>query len=97
MSFPIYEAIMLICFGAAWPFSIAKSWRSRSSKGKSIFFLFVILTGYIAGILNKTTNGLNHDPVLILYLLNTLMVAIDIALYFRNLYYFDRINKIDKI
>ena len=97
MTFPIYEAIMLICFGAAWPFSIAKSWRSRSSKGKSIFFLFVILTGYIAGILNKTTNGLTHDPVLILYLLNTLMVAIDIALYFRNLYYFDRINKIDKI
>jgi len=84
MTFPIYEAIMLICFGMAWPFSIAKSWRSRTCKGKSIFFLFVILTGYIAGILNKTTNGLCRDPVLILYALNTLMVAADIALYFRN-------------
>ena len=84
MTFPIYEAIMLICFGAAWPFSIAKSWRSRTAKGKSVFFLSVILIGYIAGILNKTTNGLCRDPVLILYVLNTLMVAADIALYFRN-------------
>ena len=84
MTFPIYEAIMLICFGAAWPFAIVKSWRSHSSKGKSVFFLFVILAGYIAGILNKTTNGLCHDPVLILYALNALMVAADIALYFRN-------------
>ena len=82
--FSIYEAIMLICFGAAWPFSIAKSWRSRSSKGKSVLFLFVILTGYGAGILNKTTNGLSHDPVLMLYALNALMVSADIALYFRN-------------
>ena len=84
MNFPIYEAIMLLCFGAAWPFSIIKSWRSRTCKGKSIFFLFVILVGYAAGILNKTTNGLCHDPVLILYALNTLMVTADIALYFRN-------------
>ena len=84
MSFPIYEAIMLICFGAAWPFSIAKSWRSRTSKGKSAFFLTVILIGYIAGILNKVTNGLCRDPVLILYALNTLMVSADLALYFRN-------------
>jgi len=84
MNFPIFEAIMLLCFGAAWPLSIAKSWRARSSKGKSVLFLFIILTGYIAGILNKTTNGLCRDPVLILYALNTLMVAADIALYFRN-------------
>jgi len=84
MTFSIYEAIMLLCFGAAWPLSIVKSWRSRSSKGKSVFFLFVILAGYIAGILNKTTSGLYRDPVLILYVLNTLMVTADIALYFRN-------------
>ena len=82
--FSIYEAIMLICFGAAWPFSIAKSWRSRSSKGKSVLFLTVVLIGYGAGILNKTTNNLCHDPVLILYALNALMVGADIALYFRN-------------
>ena len=84
MSFSGYEAIMLICFGAAWPFSIVKSWRSRSSKGKSVFFLLVILVGYVAGILNKVTGGLCRDPVLILYALNALMVSADIALFFRN-------------
>lgn len=84
MNFSLYEAVMMLCFGAAWPFSIAKSWRARTCKGKSLFFLFVILVGYVAGILNKTTQGLHHDPVLLLYALNTLMVGIDILLYFRN-------------
>lgn len=84
MNFSIYEAIMLICFGAAWPFSIVKSWRSRSAKGKSVYFLFIVLVGYIAGILNKTTQGLAQDPVLVLYGVNALMVGIDSVLYFRN-------------
>ena len=57
MPFSIYEAIMLICFGAAWPFSIVRSWRSRTSKGKSIFFLCVVEVGYAAGIMNKITLG----------------------------------------
>jgi hypothetical protein len=84
MNFSIYEAIMLICFGAAWPFSIVKSWRSRSAKGKSVYFLLIVLVGYIAGILNKTTQGLGQDPVLVLYGVNALMVGIDSLLYFRN-------------
>ena len=84
MHFSLYEAIMLICFGAAWPFAIVKSWRARTSKGKSVFFLFVILVGYAAGIMNKITLGQHHDPVLGLYILNVLMVGIDTALYFRN-------------
>ncbi len=84
MHFSIYEAIMLLCFGAAWPFAIIKSWRSRTSKGKSVPFLFVILVGYAAGIMNKVSLGQHHDPVLGLYVLNLLMVGIDVALYFRN-------------
>ncbi len=84
MSFSIYEAVMLLCFGAAWPFSIAKSWRSRSSKGKSAIFLVIILVGYAAGILNKVTQGQHRDPVLALYVVNFLMVGIDAALFFRN-------------
>ena len=84
MHFSPYEAIMLICFGAAWPFAIVKSWRSRTSKGKSVPFLFVILVGYAAGIMNKVTQGQCHDPVLLLYVANALMVGIDVALYFRN-------------
>ena len=84
MHFSIYEAVMLLCVGAAWPFSIVKSWRARTSRGKSVPFLFVILVGYAAGIMNKITLGQCHDPVLGLYLLNVLMVSIDAALYFRN-------------
>ena len=84
MHFSLYEALMLLCFGAAWPFSIVKSWRARTSRGKSVPFLFVILVGYAAGIMNKITLGQCHDPVLGLYLLNVLMVSIDAALYFRN-------------
>ena len=84
MHFSIYEAVMLLCFGAAWPFAIAKSWRSRTCQGKSVIFLFVILVGYAAGILNKITLGQCHDPVLGLYVLNTLMVGLDVALFFRN-------------
>ena len=84
MHFSLYEAVMLLCFGAAWPFAIAKSWRSRTSQGKSVVFLFVILVGYAAGIMNKITLGQCHDPVLLLYVANALMVSLDAALFFRN-------------
>ena len=48
-----FEAAMLVCFGLAWPVSIIRSWRSRSTGGKSIVFSVVILVGYLMGILNK--------------------------------------------
>jgi len=73
---------MLVCFGAAWPFSILKSWRSRSTKGKSLLFLSVILVGYVMGILNKIL--VRYDGVVWLYALNGLMVSMDTAIWFRN-------------
>ena len=75
----IFEIVMLLCFGAAWPLSIFKSIRSRSTKGKSVLFLIVIFVGYIAGILHKLIN--NYDVVIFLYGLNGLMVLADIILY----------------
>lgn len=78
----IFEIIMLVCFGAAWPFSLYRSWRSRTNAGKSIFFLWVIFAGYIAGTLHKVFY--NYDPVIYLYVVNGTMVAGDILLYFRN-------------
>ena len=30
----VFEVIMLCCFGASWPFNIARSIRSRTAKGK---------------------------------------------------------------
>ena len=47
----ILETLMLVCFGAAWPLSIVKSWRARTARGKSLGFLAVILLGYAAGLL----------------------------------------------
>ena len=78
----IFEIIMLVCFGAAWPLSIYKSYTSRSTKGKSVYFLIVILIGYVAGVLHKVFN--QYDAVVYLYLLNFMMVLTDLLLYFRN-------------
>lgn len=78
----ILEAIMLICFGAAWPFSIVKSIKSKSTNGKSLLFLVVLILGYIAGIANKLLN--NNDIVLYLYILNLVMVSTDAILWIRN-------------
>jgi hypothetical protein len=41
-----FEAFMRVCFGAAWPFSIYKSYKSRINKGKSLGFLIVVIIGY---------------------------------------------------
>ncbi len=80
MSF--FEVVMLICFGAAWPLSIYKSYTSRSTEGKSVSFLVVILIGYVAGILHKVFN--QYDLVVYLYVLNFIMVLTDLLIYFRN-------------
>ncbi|HSN67045.1 MAG TPA: hypothetical protein VLS94_10410 [Fusibacter sp.] len=78
----LLEMTMLICFGAAWPLSIYKSYTSKSTAGKSVFFLIIIMVGYVAGILNKLLY--NYDFVIYLYILNLFMVFIDTMLYFRN-------------
>lgn len=80
MSF--FEVIMLLCFGAAWPFSIYKSYKSKTNNGKSIIFLFVVMTGYLSGILHKLFYS--YDPVIFLYALNFIMVGTDAILWFRN-------------
>lgn len=73
---------MLVCFGAAWPVSIFRSYTSRQTGGKSFVFLLVIETGYIAGIIHKLIY--NTDLVIWLYFLNCTMVFVDIILYIRN-------------
>lgn len=78
----IFEALMLVCFGAAWPFSIYRSYKSGSVEGKSPFFLVVVIVGYTAGILHKILY--NYDFVLYLYFINIAMVTIDLLLYVRN-------------
>ena len=41
----VFEMIMLICFGLSWPFNITKSVRSRTAKGKSLWFEVCIIVG----------------------------------------------------
>ena len=81
----IFEAIMLICFGASWPVSIWRTYKVKNPVGKSIGFLALIIIGYAAGIVNKITG--NMDWVLWLYVLNLLMVSADLFLviYYRKL------------
>ena len=78
----IFEAGMLVCFGLAWPINIVKSYKSRTTAGKSILFEYVIEIGYISGITHKLLYS--RDIVLILYIINFLMVFVDILLFYRN-------------
>ncbi len=78
----IFEAIMLICFGAAWPVSIWKSYKSGRNEGKSPAFLYIILLGYISGAIYKLFY--NYNVIIVLFILNILMVSVDIGIYHRN-------------
>ena len=84
----ICETIMVICFGISWPFSIYKSYTSRSSKGKSPQFIIAIITGYVAIIIGKIViqdfQGWLAILKFVLYIVNVTMVSIDLCLYFRN-------------
>ena len=79
----VFETIMLLCFGASWPFNITKSLRSRTAKGKSIYFEICIIVGYLYGVIGKFISG-NITYVIAVYLLDICMVSIDLALTLRN-------------
>ena len=87
----ILEVVMIVSFGASWPLNVIKSYRVRTTKGKSLAFLLLILFGYVAGITSKLVNEAYMSSigqkwyVLFFYVLNFIMVATDVALYFRNL------------
>jgi len=80
----VLEAVMVICFGLSWPASVLKSYRARTTKGKSLFFLCMIELGYVCGVASKLVSG-NITYVFVFYVLNLILVGTDLALYFRNL------------
>ena len=86
----ILEIIMILCFGASWPFNVYKSYRARTAKGKSLLFLILIEAGYVAGIAAQLANPAYMAAfgekwyVLFFYVLNFTMVGVDVVLYFRN-------------
>ena len=86
----ILEIIMIVSFGASWPLNVLKSYRARTTKGKSLAFLLLIFFGYIAGIASKLVNEAYMASfaskwyVLFFYVLNLVMVGCDLLLYVRN-------------
>lgn len=86
----LLEIIMIVSFGASWPLNVLKSWRARTTKGKSLPFLCLIFFGYIAGIASKLVNDAYMTAigekwyVLFFYVLNLVMVGADLVLYARN-------------
>lgn len=86
----LLEIIMIVSFGASWPMNVIKSYKARTTKGKSLAFLCLIFFGYIAGITSKLLNESYMNSfaqkwyVLFFYVLNLIMVGTDIIIYFRN-------------
>ena len=95
----LFEIIMILSFGASWPMNVMKSYKARTTKGKSLGFLLLIFFGYIMGIISKFTNAVYMADfaskwyVLFFYVLNMCMVGIDLLLYARN-YKLDKANGI---
>lgn len=79
MELSIFEAIMLLCFGASWPFAVLKTYKTKNVEGKSILFLSLVFLGYLAGITHKLLFSL--DIVIVLYVFNSILVLTDIILY----------------
>ena len=75
---------MIVAFGFSWPMNVVKSYKARTSKGKSLSFLILIFAGYICGITGKLMAPSFKWYVLFFYVLNFLMVGADLVLYFRN-------------
>lgn len=79
-NFSIWEVLFLLCFSVSWPFSIAKSLRTKVVIGKSPLFMSLVILGYIFGIIHKVLYS--RDIVTFLYLFNAMLVATDLILYF---------------
>ena len=86
----LFEIIMIVSFGASWPLNVIKSYKTKTTKGKSLGFLLLIFFGYIAGITSKLINPVYMEQigekwyVLFFYVLNFVMVGADLVLYAIN-------------
>ncbi|MBN1291883.1 MAG: hypothetical protein JXB48_08590 [Candidatus Latescibacteria bacterium] len=82
----IFEGIMIFCFGVSWPAAVLKTFRTKNVDGISILFLWFIFIGYVSGILFKISAALYNgymNPVIVLYIINLIMVGIELVLYYR--------------
>lgn len=84
----IFETIMLVCFGLSWPINVVKAYKAGTTKGTSLPFILLIITGYFAGITAKIVNG-QFNYVFIVYIINLVIVMLNVVVYFRN-YHLDK-------
>lgn len=87
----IFEILMVICFGASWPFNIVRSYKAKTAKGTSILFMLLIAIGYVGGILCKVFTMIEKGGLTWLgyvafafYIINLLMVSTGVVIYYRN-------------
>lgn len=80
----LFEIFMVLLFGCSWPANVLKSYKSRTTKGKSLLFLILIEVGYVFGIASKLLADSFKWYVLFFYVLNFIMVGADLLLYARN-------------
>lgn len=80
----LLEILMIVSFGFSWPLNVIKSYKARTTKGKSLAFLILIFVGYICGITSKLLAPTFKWYVLFFYVLNFLMVGLDLGMYYRN-------------
>ena len=94
----LLEVVMIVSFGISWPLDVWKSYKARTTKGKSLAFLLLIFFGYMAGIASKLVNDsymtqiMQKWYVLFFYVLNFIMVGIDLLIYVRN----SRLDKLNE-
>jgi len=78
----IFEFAMLFAFGFSWPFAIVRTYRAKRVDGKSPMFSAIVIVGYVCGIASHLVEGTKMWLVSV-YLLDILLVSIDLSLYFR--------------
>lgn len=82
--YELMDVCMIVFFGCSWPMNVIKSYKTRTTKGKSLTFLILIFVGYICGITGKLLSPGFKWYVLFFYILNFIMVALDLLLYCHN-------------
>lgn len=79
----VLETIMLVCFGCSWPINAYKNFKAGTAKNMSIYFIMLILAGYVAGIAAKIYTQ-NFNYVLVVYFVNLFFVSLNLVVYFIN-------------